>query len=138
MGPNERKLVGEWCWSDVEREKQWAVANGCSVVANMATERRLVAWAKDNAAFVYIGRPSKWGNKFKIGIHGTRDEVCEKHGADLVNRMAEVEDKRPPVAELAGKVLGCHCWPERCHGDALVDLANEFASRSQQEVSDVV
>jgi len=28
---------------------------------------------------VYIGRPSKWGNPFKIGVDGTREEVIEKY-----------------------------------------------------------
>jgi hypothetical protein len=28
------------------------------------------------------------------------------------------------LPELRGKVLGCWCHPEQCHGDTLAELAN--------------
>ena len=28
--------------------------------------------------------------------------------------------------ELKGKTLGCFCKPKSCHGDVLVELANEL------------
>ena len=34
---------------------------------------------------VYIGRPSKWGNPFIIGKHGTREEVINKYEAYIMN-----------------------------------------------------
>lgn len=67
---------------------------------------------------VYIGRPSKWGNPFTIGVHGNRKEVIEKYKLWIY----EQPDLLSSLGELEGKVLGCHCSPLPCHGDVLVDL----------------
>ena len=72
------------------------------------------------AAFdVYIGRPSKWGNPFVIGRDGTRTEVIAKYQAWLDTQPALLE----VLPELRGKILGCWCAPEACHGDMLARLA---------------
>ena len=69
---------------------------------------------------VYIGRPSKWGNPFKIGRDGTREEVINKYRKYISTR----EDLRLALSELWGKRLGCYCAPLPCHGDVLAELAN--------------
>ena len=69
---------------------------------------------------VYIGRPSKWGNPFVIGVDGTRDEVIMKYRAWLMGN-AELMGK---LDELRGMDLVCWCAPEPCHGDVLLELAN--------------
>lgn len=70
---------------------------------------------------VYIGRPSKWGNPFSIGRHGTRDEVIKLYAEWLV----EQDDLMADLPELKDKVLGCWCAPQACHGDILAKLAND-------------
>ena len=67
---------------------------------------------------VYIGRGSKWGNPFKIGIHGNRDEVINRYITEVIPLL--------PVHELRGKSLKCYCKPKRCHGDALLEFANSW------------
>lgn len=67
---------------------------------------------------VYIGRPSKWGNPFRVGVDGTREEVVQKY-------REWVRSQPLPFHELRGKTLGCWCHPQLCHGDVLVELANE-------------
>lgn len=70
---------------------------------------------------VYIGRGSKWGNPFVIGVDGTRREVIERYRRWIV-RQPQFDD----LEELRGKVLGCFCKPLPCHGDVLVEfLRNE-------------
>lgn len=69
---------------------------------------------------VFIGRPSKWGNPYKIGRDGTRDEVVEKYRDYIM-----ASPLRDHVAELRGKRLGCYCHPATCHGDVLAALAEE-------------
>jgi len=71
---------------------------------------------------VYIGRPSKWGNPFSIGIgkDGTREEVIEKYREWIQNQPELLAQ----LSELRGKTLGCWCAPQACHGDVLVELAN--------------
>ena len=68
---------------------------------------------------IYIGRPSKWGNPFVIGFDGDRETVIEKYREWLLKQPELVAD----LAELRGKVLGCWCAPQRCHGDVLSELA---------------
>jgi len=67
---------------------------------------------------VYIGRPSKWGNPFLIGKDGTREEVIEKYRKWIVNQPYLMNS----LHELKGKILGCWCKPESCHGDVLIEL----------------
>lgn len=71
---------------------------------------------------VYIGRPSKWGNPFVIGRDGSRDEVIARYREWLTR---DRPDLVKGLGELRGKVLGCFCAPRACHGDVLVELANE-------------
>lgn len=80
---------------------------------------------------VYIGRParglpgSKWANPFRIGHDGDRDEVCAKYEAYIRSRPDLLAD----LPEIDGKILGCWCAPEACHGDVLVRLCAEVAQR---------
>lgn len=70
---------------------------------------------------VYIGRPSKWGNPFKIGPDGTREEVIAKY-EDYIRNNPELMDS---LGELRGKTISCHCAPLPCHGDVLARLVAE-------------
>jgi len=70
---------------------------------------------------VKIDRSSKWGNPFRIGPDGDRDEVCDKYEARLLKRV----DLLRSLEELRGKRLGCWCKPLRCHGDTLVRFLEE-------------
>jgi hypothetical protein len=52
---------------------------------------------------IYIGRPSKWGNPFRIGKDGSREDVIQKYRDWILansNLMAQL-----PL-ELKGKTLG--------------------------------
>lgn len=70
---------------------------------------------------VFIGRPSKWGNPYKIGRDGTREEVIAKYRAFIATSPeAQLEARE----ELRGKVLACYCAPLACHGDVLAQIAN--------------
>ena len=69
---------------------------------------------------VYIGRGSKWGNPFKIGVNGSRREVIELY-RDWILTQPHLIIALP---ELRGKVLGCWCKPLDCHGDVLFEMAN--------------
>ena len=66
---------------------------------------------------VYIGRGSKWGNPFRIGIDGSRKEVISKYRSWILKQ--EQKDLLSEMIMLDGKILGCHCKPKDCHGDIL-------------------
>lgn len=69
---------------------------------------------------IYIGRGTKWGNPFKIGKDGNRQQVIELYRQYVKNNQELME----ALPELKGKVLGCSCKPRPCHGDVLVELIN--------------
>jgi hypothetical protein len=94
--------------------------NSETVVLNMNTNFHAMKWAKDNNRFQQIDRWSDWGNPFLIGGDGNRDTVCESFKV-YFNLKLELNQK---VKQLKGKALGCHCYPLRCHGDHLKQLAD--------------
>lgn len=75
---------------------------------------------------VYIGRPSIFGNPFKIGVDGSREEVIEKFKAYFYKRTKMDEEFRANILRLRGKVLGCYCKPLSCHGDVIAEYLNSL------------
>lgn len=71
---------------------------------------------------VYIGRPSKWGNPFKVGKDGIESEVAQKYINWMQSQHELIADAK---RELVGKDLACYCSkPNLCHGDLLLQIAN--------------
>ena len=67
---------------------------------------------------VFIGRPSMWGNPYKVGRDGNRGTVLAKYRDYVLGRA----DLMAALPELKGKRLACFCAPKGCHGDILVEL----------------
>jgi len=102
------------------------------VPSSSKSNKSLVVHCKRGEYDVYIGRrnPSipenktlnfKWGNPFKIGPDGNREDVIRKYDQWIQSRPDLMELAR---VELKGKVLACWCSPEACHGDVLARIAN--------------
>ena len=78
---------------------------------------------------VYIGRDmqvyvagavgSKWANPFKV--KSSSRTGCTDQYRDYVLASPELMGR---LGELKGKVLGCWCAPERCHGHVLAELVD--------------
>lgn len=85
-------------------------------------ERTTVVSCRTSKYDVFIGRPSKWGNPFKIGRDGTREQVIDKYRYWIMNQRHLLF----ALGELKGKRLGCFCSPLPCHGDILASLADSF------------
>jgi len=79
-----------------------------------------VVHVKYDSYDIYIGRPSKWGNPFHIGVDGKRETVITKYSR-WVQQQPEL---MAALHELQGKTLGCWCAPKLCHGDALIALVS--------------
>lgn len=80
------------------------------------------------AAAVYVGRPSLFGNPFKIGLDGSREEVVAKYRKwVLESSHPSAEYVRNVIKQgaLRDKDLVCWCAPEPCHADVLLELAND-------------
>ena len=72
---------------------------------------------------VNIMRPNKWGNPHRIGVDGGR-KAC-------IRKLRKLVDNNPGIRkmikeELKGKDLVCCCKPKDCHGDVLLEIANDL------------
>lgn len=81
----------------------------------------LVVHCRQSRYDIYIGRPSKWGNPWKVGWDGDRQEVIERYRYYILHQAVGLQAQ---LQELRGKTLGCWCAPLPCHGDVLAHLAN--------------
>jgi len=69
---------------------------------------------------IYVGRGSKWGNPFRIGVDGDRTTVINKYEQWIIGQPHILRS----LNELRGHDLVCFCAPRPCHGDLLLHLAN--------------
>jgi hypothetical protein len=91
------------------------------VAATRVVHLRSAEWAATpEADRVRVTRPSRWGNPFRVTAALPRDEAIRRYREHLRTRPDLVERAR---RELRGKVLGCWCAPEPCHGDVLAAVA---------------
>jgi hypothetical protein len=97
------------------------IEQGETVVINMNLHFHVLKYAKDKGIYKQIDRYSEFGNPFFLDSDGTRDEVCDGY----IEYFKHKRSLHSKVKDLKGKVLGCHCAPQRCHGDHLKQLADE-------------
>lgn len=89
---------------------------------------------------VYIGRPSKWGNPFshlkselaEYRVHNRHDSI-QKYAHWIIYQEELLDD----IHELDGKVLGCFCDPEPCHGSILSLLAEYMYGELEEHEVDI-
>ena len=72
---------------------------------------------------IYIGRPSKWGNSFRLTADADRIRVIALYRVDLVHKLRTGRLTRAELAELDGRPLVCWCAPLACHGHVLLAAA---------------
>ena len=72
---------------------------------------------------VLIDRRTKWGNPWRVGQDGTREEVIGRYRVDLWRRIRAGEVSLEELAELDGCWLACWCEPLPCHGNVLARAA---------------
>ena len=113
------------------------VINLKKVELNKLGYRDFEDWLNASKDHVYIGRDmskhvrgangSKWGNPFRAKNVNDRNDQQAK--SERLRQYEEYIRSKPELMnsleELRGKVLGCWCKPEGCHGDVLMKLLNE-------------
>jgi hypothetical protein len=113
----------EWSESEIERRAQ--VEQGKTVLANMATDIALIAWATSVGLYERIDRATEWGNPFVVDEDGDRDMCILKYEDYYFMKNS----LWPKLETLRGKVLGCWCYPEDCHGKVLLNFLKFPADR---------
>ena len=85
----------------------------------MASDRARVVKGRGD---IFIGRPGIWGNPFRIGLDGDREQVIQRYKEWIVKQPTLIR----LLYTLKGKRLGCYCAPLPCHGDILIELMEEL------------
>jgi hypothetical protein len=98
--------------------------------------RRTLGWRMPEGA-VYVGRPGRWGNPYRVGETNpaTYDEYTAADVVDLYRRSVKFWWPKEYAEEarqlLAGRDLVCWCPLVNehgnrvpCHADVLLELAN--------------
>lgn len=109
-------------WPEDQREMREKIGNGETVVINMNTHLHLLKWAQENGIYERVDRFTDWGNPFEMPKDGNRDEVCDAYALHYFQFKKSLHSR---LNSLKGKVLGCHCHPQRCHGHFLAQKSNE-------------
>ena len=104
-------------WLKDERQRQGAIEEGQAVIANAERDKNLIQWAERKGLAVRIDRGSLFGNPFILGKDGDRDAICDAYRDHYLPHKPSIQKERPG---LKGKVLVCHCYPDRCHGEELI------------------
>jgi hypothetical protein len=94
----------------------------------------LLEWLK-KPEHIYIGRynsmikgadHSFWHNPFTLKHYG-RDKCLEMYKNYVLNNTEMLSR----IKELDGKILGCWCHPEKCHGDILIEILNQVKEKEK-------
>ena len=109
-------------WRKDERDRQERCEGGATVIANASSDKNLIAWAEGQGLAVRVDRGTRYGNPFVLGEDGDRNEVCDAYRLHYLPHKPSIAER---AGDLVGKVLVCHCYPERCHAESLVKLARE-------------
>jgi len=111
------RLTPKNSWREDEQVRRKQVEDGKTVVANQNQDQNLIAWALKRDKAVEIGRHTIYGNPFRLGEDGSRDEVCDAYRDHYLPFKPSIKRK---LDDLRGKVLICSCYPDRCHGESLI------------------
>jgi hypothetical protein len=104
-------------WLDDEKERRAKVESGIAVVANQQRDKNLIQWAESKGKVARVDRGSNFGNPFILGLDGDRDAVCDAYRDFYLPNKPSILNA---LSSLKGKVLVCHCYPERCHAESLI------------------
>ena len=87
--------------------------------------KRSKGWRMPEGA-VYVGRPTKWGNPYRVGIDGNADRCVSRYLDKISGNIWTKPNARSIKEELCGRDLVCWCpLDQPCHADVLLELANK-------------
>ena len=111
-------------------------ADGVLTAPRRIQRRRTAGWRLPEGT-VYVGRPTRFGNPFRVGEpRGDLPPLTAAQAVTRYRRWLETRDSQPPSAvdravilaslhELRGRNLACWCPLDApCHADVLLEMAN--------------
>lgn len=117
----------------------------CKVQYIRAKYDNLKEWMEDKNN-VYIGRgcvvfidgkryppeSSFFANPYKIGRDGTREEVIAKYKRYMIKKINDdkTDTVKKELLSLKNKNLGCWCYPNKCHGNVLIELIDTLENKN--------
>ena len=105
-----------WIQDEIDRSND--IIKGKACLANAERDKNLIEWATKRSLVVYIDRGTIFGNPFVMPGDGDRDDVCDAYAEHYLTHKPTISAK---LDSLRGKLLVCHCYPDRCHGQSLID-----------------
>lgn len=128
-----------WSLDELRRRKQLEVGESVAIHCRGKHHKRLREWAREQGLYVYVGRPTQWGNSEKFEGEEARSLVCDEHWWELYHLRGVLfppekahEDAIQEILPLRGKALACYCAPKRCHADNWAELVNSFPFAEQE------
>ena len=86
--------------------------------------KRTKGWRMPEGA-VYVGRPTKWGNPYKVGRKMPAGLAVLRYRLTLDGNVFTSPNAFDIMAELHGKDLVCWCPLDKpCHADVLLEMAS--------------
>ena len=87
--------------------------------------QRTKGWRMPEGA-IYVGRPSRYGNRFPVTAFRTPSEAALAFALHLAARqLRDPAEFERWLAPLVGRTLACWCAPgQPCHADVLFAMAN--------------
>jgi len=87
--------------------------------------KRTKGWTMPEGA-KYVGRPTKWGNPFRVDDGHTRQEAVDLYREYWQSELALCSDNWNDILELRDyDYLACWCkLSDPCHVDVLLELLN--------------
>lgn len=109
----EYENLEKWC---EDENNVYIGRKGVVFIKNEKTEKK-ERFPKESSIFC---------NPFKVGKDGTREEVIEKYEKYIKNKIDLEPELKEKLIKMKNKNLGCWCYPEKCHGDILIDIINNL------------
>ena len=101
-----------------------------SIITPTRIQRKRSAGWKMPPNAIYVGRPTIWGNPYKVDVNGSLEEVIAKYRVWLEEKLKVNPHFFDP---LKGKDLACWCPLDKpCHADVLLEKLKLTASQLEE------
>jgi hypothetical protein len=118
----------------VNVKKTGLIQQGYSDFEDWVSRKNHIYIGRDMSFYVPGTIGSKWQNPFPVAKPGKQYKNNRKSytlDESLYNFRNYIENNRELVNqlhELSNKVLGCWCYPSKCHGDVLAELVEKYCN----------